>query len=224
MEEYGLPRLGHTRESKSTGAIVLGDGKYRYTVSGQNWGFLPKSWVYGEATAVAVDQDDRIYVFNRGTCPMLVFDTEGNCIDSWGEGIFKSPHGVSVTPDGNIFCVDQAEGTVKLFTPSGQLLMLLGDPDKTVPKMSGLPFRRPTHVAVDSSSGDFYVSDGYSNACVHKFTSEGKLLFSWGESGTGEGQFNIVHNIATDSAGRVYVADRENHRIQIFNSEGKFET
>jgi DNA-binding beta-propeller fold protein YncE len=90
--------------------------------------------------------------------------------------------------------------------------------------MSGDPFNRCTHVAIDPRNGDFYVSDGYGNARVHKYTPNGKLLFSWGESGTDPGEFNIVHNIATDKDGWVYVADRENHRVQVFDPTGKFET
>jgi DNA-binding beta-propeller fold protein YncE len=90
--------------------------------------------------------------------------------------------------------------------------------------MSGDPFNRCTHVAIDPRTGDFYVSDGYCNARVHKYAPDGKLLFSWGESGTDPGQFNIVHNIATDSEGWVYVADRENHRVQVFDPNGRFET
>jgi DNA-binding beta-propeller fold protein YncE len=90
--------------------------------------------------------------------------------------------------------------------------------------MSGDPFNRCTHVAIDPGNGDFYVSDGYGNARVHKYSPDGKLLFSWGESGTDPGQFNISHNVATDKEGWVYVADRENHRIQVFDRNGKFET
>ena len=90
--------------------------------------------------------------------------------------------------------------------------------------MSGDPFNRCTHVAIDPDTAEFYVSDGYGNARVHKYTPDGKLLFSWGESGTGPGQFNITHNIATDKDGWVYVADRENQRIQVFDKNGRFET
>lgn len=221
-EEYGLPRSGH--DAGSNGPIVLGDGEYRYELSGENWGRLPDGWKYQEATAVAVDDEDRVYVFNRGTSPMVVFDTAGNMIDSWGEGIFENPHGISVDPDGNLFCVDNADSTVRKFTPSGELLMTLGEANRPSAPMSGVPFSAPTHVAIDPGSGEIYVADGYSNACVHKFSPDGELMFSWGESGTDEGQFNIVHNIATDSAGQVYVADRENHRIQVFGPDGKYRT
>lgn len=221
-EEYGLPRSGH--DMVSTGPVVLGEGDYRYEVSGESWGHLPDGWFYREATAVAVDQHDRVYVFNRGTSPMVVFDTEGNMIDHWGEGVFKNPHGISVDPDGNLFCVDNGDSTVRKFTPSGELLMTLGVANKPSAPMSGIPFCAPTHVAIDPGSGEIYVADGYTNARVHKFSPEGELMFSWGESGTDEGQFNIVHNIATDSSGLVYVADRENHRIQIFDPDGKYRT
>ena len=88
--------------------------------------------------------------------------------------------------------------------------------------MSGEPFHRCTHTAL-SPQGDIYVSDGYGNARVHKYSPDGKLLFSWGEPGTDPGQFNIVHNICTDADGWVYVADRENHRVQVFDGNGKYE-
>ena len=90
--------------------------------------------------------------------------------------------------------------------------------------MSGDPFNRCTHVAIDPRNGDFYVSDGYGNARVHKYSPDGTHLFSWGASGTDPGCFNIAHNVCTDKDGWVFVADRENHRVQVFDSSGKFET
>ncbi len=222
--ESGPPRAGHGSNDPSIGSNVLGTGDFKYKVTGTNWGNLPEGWFYKEATAVAVDANDRVYVFNRGTSPVIVFDTEGNMVDSWGEGIFKNPHGVSVAPDGNLWCVDNGDSTVRKMSPSGEVLMTLGEANNPSPKMSGKPFSVPTHVAIDPSSGNFYVADGYSNASVHKFTPDGELIKSWGESGTNPGQFNIVHNIATDSEGWVYVADRENHRIQKFSPDGEFQT
>ena len=102
------------------------------------------------------------------------------------------------------------------------MLLELGVPGKPAPYMSGEPFHRCTHTAL-SPEGDIYVSDGYGNARVHKYSPDGKLLFSWGEPGTDPGQFNIVHNICTDADGWVYVADRENHRVQVFDGNGKYE-
>ncbi|MDP7486186.1 MAG: peptidyl-alpha-hydroxyglycine alpha-amidating lyase family protein [Dehalococcoidia bacterium] len=222
FQEYGLPRATHEEADGASGSVILGEGDYRYEVTGKDWGNLPEGWFYKEATSVAVDQQDRVFVFNRGNMPVIVYDTEGNMIDSWGEGVFANPHGISVDLDGNLFCVDNNDSTVKKFTPTGELLMTLGEANKPAPPMSGRPFSAPTHVAADPSNGDFYVSDGYSNARVHKFTADGELASSWGESGTDEGQFNIVHNIAIDSEGLLYVADRENHRIQIFDRDGKY--
>jgi DNA-binding beta-propeller fold protein YncE len=127
-------------------------------------------------------------------------------------------------PDETMFLTDDGDHTVRKCTLDGKVLLTLGTSGKPAPFMSGEPFHRCTHVAIDPRNGDFYVSDGYGNARVHKYTPDGKLLFSWGESGTDPGEFNIVHNIATDKDGWVYVADRENHRVQVFDPNGKFET
>ena len=207
-----------------TDPVVLGDGDFKYALSGKNWGTLPDNWYYKEATSVAVNSKDQIYVFNRGTHPMIIFDRDGNVESYWGDGVFANPHGVTIGPEDEVYCVDNGDSTVRKFTADGKLLMTLGDAHKPAPKMSGAPFSRPTHLAVDKRTGELYVADGYSNARVHKYTPDGKYLFSWGESGTGEGQFNIVHNVSTDTDGWVYVADRENHRVQVFSSEGKYET
>ena len=222
--EYGLRTEGHGTEGGSGGPVVIGENGFDYQVTGENWGQLPEGVVYQEGTAVAVNSRDEVYVFNRGTIPMLVFDTDGNLLRTWGEGVFANPHGVTIAPDDTVFCVDNGDSTVRHFTPEGKLLMTLGTPHKPSPKMSGEPFSVPAHVAFDKRTGEFYVADGYSNARVHKYSPDGKLLFSWGESGTGDGQFNIVHNVEVDNDGWVYIADRENHRIQVFSSEGKYET
>jgi DNA-binding beta-propeller fold protein YncE len=111
---------------------------------------------------------------------------------------------------------------VRKCTPEGKVLLELGTPGKPAPYMSGLPFHRCTHTAL-SPKGEIYVADGYGNSKVHKYSPDGKLLMSWGEPGTDPGQFNIVHNIVTDADGWVYVADRENHRVQVFDANGKYE-
>ena len=206
-----------------TGA-VLGVGAFTYDVSGDDWGTLPDGWSYKEATAVAVDSKDNAYVFNRGEHPMIVLDRDGNLVREWGHGVFGNPHGVSVGPDDSIYCADSWDHTIRKFTPEGKLLMTLGTKDRPAPVMSGEPFNAPTHLAVDPRNGDMYVADGYGNARVHKYDPDGRLLLSWGASGTDPGEFSIVHNIAVDRDGWVYVADRENRRVQVFDSNGKFET
>ena len=212
------------RESADSGPVVLGHGEFTYEVSGDNWGNLPEDWVYKEATSVAVNSQGHVFVFNRGTHPMIVFDRGGDVVDYWGDGLFTNPHGVTIGPDDEVYCVDSGDSTVRKFSPDGKLLMTLGTPHEPAAKMSGEPFSVPTHVALDKRTGELYIGDGYSNARVHKFSPDGKYLFSWGESGTGDGQFNIVHNLDTDREGRVYIADRENHRVQVFSPDGKFET
>jgi NHL repeat len=196
--------------------VTLGTGNYTYEVV-ENWAKLPDGWGFKEVAAVGVDANDNVYAFNRGAHPMMVFDRHGNFLRSWGEGLFPRAHGITASPDGTFFCTDDGDHTVRKCTLDGKVLFTLGMSGKPAPFMSGEPFNRCTHVAIDPRNGDFYVSDGYCNARVHKYSPDGKLLFSWGESGTDPGEFNIVHNIATDSAGWVYVADRENHRIQVFD-------
>jgi DNA-binding beta-propeller fold protein YncE len=203
--------------------VALGTETFTYQVV-ENWAKLPDGWSFKEVGGVGADAQDNVYVFNRGPHPMMVFDRQGNFLRSWGEGIFPRAHGVTMAPDDTMFLSDDGDHTVRKCTLDGKVLFTLGTSGKPAPFMSGDPFNRCTHVAIDPRNGDFYVSDGYGNARVHKYSPDGKLLFSWGQSGTDPGEFNIAHNIATDKDGWVYVADRENHRLQVFDPNGKFET
>ena len=203
--------------------VKLGGGAFTYQVE-PNWETLPPGYSWREVAAVAVDSKDRVYAFNRGDHPMIVFDSDGNFLNSWGEGLFPRAHGLTLGPDDTLYCTDDGDHTVRQCTLDGKALMTIGVPGKPAEYYGGQPFNRCTHVAIDPKTGDLYVSDGYGNARVHKYSPDGKLLFSWGGPGTDPGEFNIVHNIATDKDGYVYVADRENHRVQVFDSNGKFET
>jgi hypothetical protein len=202
--------------------VTLGSGRYRFEVQ-ENWGELPAGWELNDVAAVAVDKQDRVYVFNRGAHPMIVFDREGYFLRSWGEGLFSRAHGLHIGPDEHLYCTDDGDHTVRKCTLDGKVLLTIGIPGKPAPHMSGDPFNRCTHTAL-SPGGDIYVSDGYGNARVHKYSPDGKLLHTWGEPGCDPGQFNIVHNICCDRDGWVYVADRENHRVQVFDGGGKYET
>ncbi len=202
-------------------SIRMGSGRFTYEAQA-GWAKLPKGWSFLEVVDVAVDAQDRVYVFTRGEHPLLIFDREGNLLASWGEGLFKRPHGITMGPKETLYLTDDGGHAVYQFTLDGKLLMTLGTPGKGAGFMSGQPFNQPTKVARDPKTGELYISDGYGNARVHKYTSDGKYLFSWGECGTDPGQFNLVHSVVLDRAGRVFVADRENHRIQIFDSQGKF--
>ena len=202
---------------------IMGSGDFSYEVF-MDWAKLPEGWSFHEVSDVAVDSKDRVYVFNRGKHPMIVFDRDGNFLSSWGEETFKKAHGVTMGPDDMLYCVDEGDHTVKKCTLDGRLLMTIGTPGRPAPFCSGLPFNRPTKVALDPKTAELYVSDGYGNARVHKYSPDGKLLFSWGEPGTDPGEFNIVHTVCTDREGLVYVADRENHRVQLFDPKGKYLT
>jgi sugar lactone lactonase YvrE len=222
---------------------IFGSGEFRYEVV-DNWAKRPRDWPFTDVVGVGLDSRDRVYVFNRGPHPVMIFDKDGNFIRSWGEGIFIRPHGVFIDSDDSIWCTDDNGHTVRKFDIYGNLLLTIGYPgvpivetydwnkhsdtgydgrDFLTIKRAGLPFNRPTK-AVIAPSGELYVSDGYGNARVHKFSKEGKLLFSWGEPGSGPGQFAIPHSLVVDKQGRVYVADRENRRIQVFSKEGKLIT
>jgi hypothetical protein len=174
----------------------VGSGDYRYRVNA-DWAKLPDGWSFKEVGGVGCDRNDNVYVFNRGAHPMMVFDRDGNFLRSWGEGQYPRAHGVHVAPDDTIFLTDDGGHFVRKVTLDGKVLLELGVPGKPSPYMSGTPFHRCTHTAL-SPGGDIYVSDGYGNSRVHKYSPDGKLLMSWGAPGTGEGEFNIVHNICCD--------------------------
>jgi len=202
--------------------LIVGDGEYQYEVV-KGWGNLPPGWSFKEVAAVGVDKNDNVYCFNRGEHPMIVFDRDGNFLRSWGEGVFPRAHGVYMAPDDTIWLTDDGDHTVRQCTLDGKILLTLGISGKPAPFMSNEPFHRCTHTAM-TPKGEILVSDGYGNAAVHKYTPDGKLLKTWGAPGTDPGEFNIVHNICCDADGWVYVADRENHRVQVFNCDGVYET
>lgn len=201
---------------------VLGGGDYRYEPVA-DWASLPPEVTLGDVAGIAVDDRDRVYLFNRGSVPVVVLSKDGEFLTAWGEGLFVNPHGASIGPDQCLYLTDNFDHTVRKFTLDGKLLMQIGTAGVSSGFMSGKPFCKCTHSAV-SPTGDIYVSDGYQNACIHKFAPDGRHLMSWGTPGTGPGEFNLPHNICCDPDGWVYVADRENSRVQIFDGEGRYET
>jgi DNA-binding beta-propeller fold protein YncE len=211
---------------------MTASGSVSYSVV-EGWEQLPKGFAHRDVAGVAVDQEDRVYLMCRGDHPVIMYDKQGNYRGSWGEGDFSyRTHGIYVAPNGTIFCTDDGQHTVRQFTPDGRLLMTMGTlntPSDTgydgknleSIKRGGPPFNRPTNVAI-GLKGEIYISDGYGNARVHVFSPKGELQRSWGEPGSGPGQFHLPHGIAVAADGRVFVCDREADRIQIFSPDGDY--
>jgi streptogramin lyase len=189
----------------------------------EGWGALPEGWRYQEVAGAAVDRQDRVFCFTRSKHPVIVFDRDGKFLRSWGEGVVRRAHGITIDADDMVWLTDDLHHTVRKFTPEGKLLLTIGDPDSPAELQGGRPFNRPTHVAICPRSGHLFVSDGYGNSRVHKYAPDGTHVMSWGEPGTDPGQFNLPHNLVTDRDGLVYVADRENHRVQIFDGKGVYQ-
>lgn len=214
---------------------LYGSGKYVFELV-DDWAKCTDRLTFNDAPGIAIGSDDRVYVFSRGNNLIMIFDCDGRLLQTWGDGFFTGAHGVCLDRGGAVYCVQSENHTVSKFTVEGRLLMTLGTPDKpsdtgyirkadTLSSLEtivgGPPFNRPTNAAV-SESGEIFVSDGYGNARIHKFSPDGRLLLSWGEPGKGPGQFRLPHSVRIDRKNRIWVPDRENNRIQIFDAKGKF--
>lgn len=210
---------------------TVGAGKYTYTLT-QDWAKLPPGETFAMVSAVATDSQDRVYAFQRKDPPIVIFDRDGNYLSSWGNGAFLFAHGISITND-VVYLTDRDSSVCLMYTLDGKPIQMLGrhgvhsdtgceQPGDLVPRAAG-PFNYPTELVPDPA-GDLYVSDGYRNARVHRFSPHGELKFSWGEPGkTAPNQFHLPHSLLVHD-GRVYVCDRENHRLQVFNTDGQYLT
>jgi DNA-binding beta-propeller fold protein YncE len=208
---------------------TVGTGKYTYSVI-QDWAKLPPGETFAMVSAVATDAQDRVYAFQRKDPPIAVFDREGKFLTSWGNGAFLFAHGIFIAND-TVYLTDRDSSVCLMYTLDGKPIQMLGrhsvhsdtgceKPGDLVPRAAG-PFNYPSEL-VPAPSGDLYVSDGYRNARVHRFTWDGQLKKSWGEPGkTAPGQFHLPHSLIVAHE-KVYVCDRENHRIQVFDLDGKF--
>ncbi len=199
-----------------------------------DWPKLPANYKLGQVTGIDVDKDQHVLLFHRAdrvwTTPfpaefissptILELDGEsGEILKSWGENSFIMPHGLTVDSENNIWVTDVALHQVFKFTHDGKLLLKVGEAG--IAGNDSLHFDMPTDVAV-CSDGSFYVSDGYGNSRVVKFSKNGNYLFEWGKKGEAPSEFNTPHAIDLDKKGNVYVADRENNRIQKFEPNGNF--
>ena len=210
----------------------------------------PSPWHWGEVVAVATAASGKVLVLHRGAHPVMEFDVAGRFLRSWGEGTisegkvtlvaggYRAPgtsgyaavygpagchacgaHSIRVDAEGNVWVADAAGHVVTKTDPNGRVLLQLGE--KGVMGTGRRHFNLPTDVAF-APGGEVYVSDGYGNARIVKFSKDGEYLLEWGSRGTGPGEFGLPHNLVTDAQGRVYVTDRDNQRIQIFDQEGVF--
>ena len=204
----------------STATPHLRAGGFAYQAD-DDWAKLPEGWTMREVADVAVDAADNLYVFNRGDHPVIVLDKHGNFLRSWGDGFFGArAHGIAAGADGFIYCVENTQHAITRFTPEGKLVWTLGESGKPAPKWSNKPFNLPTNMEVSPKTGDIFVADGYGNAAIHRFSPDGKLLASWGAPGCDPGEFQIPHNVVVDQDENVYITDRENYRLQVFDCNG----
>ncbi len=171
-------------------------------------------------SAVSVDSHGNIYVLHRPVTgdPVVVLDPQGRVLRSWGAGMFKIPHGIRVDPAGNVWTVDAHTSIVYKFTPQGRKLLEIsvGSVPDTAQEFCGA-----TDIAF-GPHGRVFVADGYCNARVVEFDARGKKVREWGHPGSGPGEFNVVHSITVGPDGFLYVADRENGRLEWFDLDGRF--
>ncbi len=177
---------------------------------------IPDDLEMGAPSSVGWTSMNRILVFNRGPNPLMEFEPDGTFVRSWGQGQYDRPHGMRIDSEGHIWTTDVNADTVRKMNPEGEVLMTI-TPDDT-PLMN-----EPTDLAI-GLEGEIFVLVGHGQGEPHvlKFDREGELLKSWGEQGTGPSQFDTPHSVVIDTEGMVYVADRQNRRIQIFDRDGNY--
>jgi len=207
----------------------VGTGKHTYELV-RDFPKMPKGEALGVISRVVTDSQDRVYVFQRKDPPVVMFDRDGNYLGCWGIGAVKEAHGLKIVGD-IAYTTDRPDSVAVSFTLDGRPLLVLGQrgvhsdtgnvKSPWLAERPGGPFNHPTEM-MPHPNGDIYVTDGYRNCRVHRFTRDGRLVKSWGTPGKGEGQFHLPHSLAIDPEGRLYVADRGNKRIQIFTPECEF--
>ncbi|MEO2031006.1 MAG: peptidyl-alpha-hydroxyglycine alpha-amidating lyase family protein [Planctomycetaceae bacterium] len=174
-----------------------------------------KGWTSG----IAIDSHEHIWFFKKGDNPVQVYTTDGEFVRSWGKDMFDNPHHLRIDHEDNVWVADFGLHVVQKYTPEGELLLTLGTKGESGEDETH--FFRPTDMAI-TPKGDIFVTDGYGNRRIVHFDSSGSFVKAWGTYGSAPGTFVLPHAIALDSAGKLYVADRNSGRIQIFNQEGEF--
>ena len=210
--------------------VQLGDCKYEFI---EEWAKLPEFFDLNDPVDITIAPNDRVYVGSRdhypdgrpysgshASHPILVFEPNGEFVSCWGEREFVDPHGLCIGPDNSVYVADAKTNVVTKATLGGKCLSTLGTRFLAIPIMLRQPFNQPTDVAI-GLGGELFVTDGYGNYLVHKFSPEGELLKTWGEPGAEPGQFALPHKLGIDRHGIVYVCDRNNDRIQRFTPDGE---
>lgn len=184
------------------------------------WPQKPGDFKWAEMPGVTVDAKDNVYIFTRSTPPVQVYDASGKFLRAWGQDTIKAKaaHHIKIDHEGNVWLADIEDHVVQKYTPEGKLLLTIGTPGRLGNDKTHL--NMPTDMAI-APTGDVFVSDGYGNARVVHFDKSGKFVNEWGKLGSKPGEFSIPHAICMDSKGRLYVADRNNVRVQVFDQSGK---
>jgi peptidylamidoglycolate lyase len=220
--------------SADAGAGALGarTGTWRRV---EGWPALPAGFKLGQVSGVAIDRQGHVMVFHRAgrefdrkateaIAAATVLELEpasGRLLNAWGAGLFLIPHSVTVDASNNVWLTDVGRHQAFKFSHDGALLLTVGE--RRVAGWDATHFNEPTDIAI-AADGSFYVSDGYQNARVAHFDAAGGFLGEWGKKGTAPGEFRVPHGLALDGRGHILVADRENQRLQAFDTSGKFMT
>ncbi len=216
--------------------MEIGSGSHRYQLV-EDWEQVPEGISHPDVASVAVGPENNVYLLTRSDDPVLVYDSCGRFVKTWGHGRFTlRAHGIYASPRGTLFIVDESVHHVAEYDLDGRLLRTIGpsgvpsdtgyeagDIGGTTVKRAAGPFNRPTNVA-ESLDGRLFIADGYGNARIHVFDPTGELIRSWGQPGSGPGEFRLVHDLALHPDGRLFVADSANDRLQIFDLDGNFLT
>ncbi len=201
--------------------VTVGTGEYVYEYHG-DWPRLPPGQAFEKPSGVAVDSSDRVYVVQKSRLHVLVFDQDGYFLDAWARPPNEQPdcHLIYISPNDEVYLADREAHQVLKYTTDGKRVMALGTRNRA---QMQAPFNHPTDISV-SPWGEIYISDGYANSSVHRFTPEGEHLSSFGSPGSGPGQFRVPHSLRLSADGRVFVCDRENNRVQVFTRDGQYIT